>query len=203
MDSLEMTTTLPTGTSSDARRQGAFTLVELILVMALLVMAVSIIMPTMSRFFGARAADSEARRFLALTHYGQNRAVSDGVTMMLWVDSANRAYGLEREPGYGDRDPLAVENTLADGLKIDTVRSTAKLPVANSQTGRILTGQVAQGKARLPAIYFMPDGAVNDALSVSGVSIQNAKDPPVWVALSSSQLSYGIQTQNPTAVRRQ
>ncbi len=194
--------TLTTGTPNDARRRGAFTLVELILVMALIVMTVSLIMPTMSRFFGARAADSEAQKFIALTHYGQNRAVSDGVTMMLWIDSANRQYGLEREPGYGGRDPLAVENTLADGLKIDTARSTVKLPVANSQTGRILTGQVVQGKNRLPAIYFSPDGAVNDAMSVAGVSIQNANDPPVWIALSGSQLSYGLQSQNPAALRR-
>lgn len=197
-----MTMTFATGTKSDASRPDAFTLVELILVMALIVMAVSIIMPTMSRFFGARAVDSEARQFVALTHYGQNRAVSEGVPIMLWIDSGNRQYGLEREPGYGGSDPLAVENTLADGLKIDTARSTVKLPVANSQTGRILTGQVAQGKARLPAIYFMPDGAVNDAMSVSGVSLQNANDPPVWIVLSGSQLSYGIQTQNPAALRR-
>jgi prepilin-type N-terminal cleavage/methylation domain-containing protein len=197
-----MTMTFATGTRSDTRRHDAFTLVELILVMALLVMAVSIIMPTMSRFFGARAADSEAKQFMALIHYGQDRAVSEGVTMILWVDSANRAYGLEREPGYGGQDPLAVENTLADGLKIDTARSTVKLPVANSQTGRIQTGQVAQGKNRLPAIYFLPDGAVNSAMSVSGVSIQNANDPPVWIALSGSQLSYGIQSQNPAALRR-
>jgi Tfp pilus assembly protein FimT len=176
--------------------------VELILVMAIMVMAVAIVMPMMSRFFGARAVDSEARQFIALTHYGQNRAVSEGVTMMLWVDSANRQYGLEREPGYGGSDSLAIVDTLADGLKIDTARSTVKLPVANSQTGRILTGQVAQGKAKSPAIYFSPDGAVNDAMSVAGVSIQNANDPPVWIALSSSQLTYAIQSQNPASLRR-
>jgi prepilin-type N-terminal cleavage/methylation domain-containing protein len=197
-----MTMTFATGTRSETHRRDAFTLVELILVMALLVMAAAIIMPAVPRFFGARAVDSEARQFMALIHYGQDRAVSEGVTMVLWVDSANRQYGLEREPGYGGQDPLAVANTLADGLKIDTARSTVKLPVANSQTGRILTGQVAQGKNKLPAIYFSPDGAVNSAMSVSGVSIQNAKDAPVWIALSGSQLSYGIQSQNPAAPRR-
>ncbi|HXC98397.1 MAG TPA: hypothetical protein VN048_03585 [Verrucomicrobiae bacterium] len=194
--------TLATGTASNLRRTSAFTLIELILVMAVLVMVVAIIMPKLSGFFGARAVDSEAKRFMALMHYGQTRAVSDGVPMMLWVDSNHRAYGLEQEPGYAASDPLEEDNTLADGLKIDTVRNSVKPPVANSQTGRILTGQVVQGKTRLPAIYFAPDGAINYARSVGGVSIQNADNPPVWIALNSSEMSYGIQSQNPASNRR-
>jgi Tfp pilus assembly protein FimT len=194
--------TLATGTNNDPRQTGAFTLVELILVMAVLVMVTAIIMPQFSRFFGTRAVDSESKKFLALMHYGQTRAVSDGVPTILWIDSARRAYGLEHEPGYAASDPLEEDNTLADGLKIDTVRNSVKPPVANSQTGRILTGQVVQGKTRLPAIYFAPDGAINYAMSVGGVSIQNADDPPVWIALNSSEMSYGIQSQNPASNRR-
>jgi type II secretion system protein H len=202
MDSLEMQTISTIGQPGSRRRTSAFTLIELILVMAILVMVVAIIMPRLSGFFGARAVDSEAKKFMALMHYGQGRAVSDGVPMMLWIDSAHRTYGLEREPGYAGRDPLEEDNTLADGLKIDTVRNNVKSPVANSQTGRILTGQVTQGKARLPAIYFLPDGAINYTRSIGGVSIQNANDAPVWIALNSSEMSYGIQNQNPASNRR-
>jgi type II secretion system protein H len=194
--------TLATGTASNSRRTSAFTLIELILVMAVLVMVTAIIMPRLSGFFGARAADSEAKRFMALMHYGQTRAVADGVPMMLWIDSTHRAYGLEQQPGYAARDPLEEDNTLADGLKIDTVRNNVKTPVANSQTGRIVTGQVVQGKTRLPAIYFSPDGGINYAMSVGGVSIQNANDAPVWIALNSSEMSYGIQSQNHASNRR-
>ncbi len=194
--------TLATGTPSNLRRTGAFTLIELILVMALLVMITAIIMPKLSGFFGARSVESEAKRFMALMHYGQTRAVSDGVPMMLWIDSAHRSYGLEQEPGFAGRDPREEDNTLADGLKIDTVRNSVKLPVANSQTGRIVTGQVTQGKGRLPAIYFLPDGAINYATSVGGVSFQNANEAPVWIALNSSEMSYGIQKQNPATARR-
>jgi type II secretion system protein H len=197
-----MKTTSTTGPRSNPRQRDAFTLVELILVMALIVMTTAIVLPSLTRFFGARSVDSEARRFMALMHYGQTRAVSDGIPMIIWIDSAHRAYGLQQEPGYAGHDPLEEDNTLADGLKIDTVRNTLKLPVANSQTGRIVTGQVAQGKTRLPAIYFSPDGAINYAMSVGGVSIQNAGDPPVWIALNSSEMSYGIQSQNPATLRR-
>lgn len=193
--------TLTTGTSRDRRHARAFTLVELILVMAVLIMVVSIIMPKLTGFFGSRSVDSEAKRFVALMHYGQTRAVADGVPMMLWIDSAHGAYGLEQEPGYAGRDLKEQDNTLAAGLKIDTTRNTIKLPVANSQTGRILTGQVSQGKSKLPAIYFSPDGDINFSRSVGAVSIRNGNDAPTWIALNSSDLTYGIQTQNPAARR--
>src|SRR5689334_15919462 len=48
-----------------------FTLIELILVMAILTVAVSITAPALSNFFHGRTLDSEARRMLALTRQGQ------------------------------------------------------------------------------------------------------------------------------------
>src|SRR6266705_1192 len=92
-------------------RSSAFTLIELILVMAILTVAVSITAPTLGRFFSGRALDSEARRLLALTHNGQSRAVFEGVPIELWVDARQRTYGLEAEyssgTGGNDRDSKA------------------------------------------------------------------------------------------------
>jgi prepilin-type N-terminal cleavage/methylation domain-containing protein len=197
-----MTLAIGTAPPSDSRRSGGFTLIELILVMAIIVIAVAMIMPKLSGFFAARSVDNEAKRVLALMHYGQQRAVSEGTPMMLWIDSARGEYGLEREPGYGNNDPHEIEEKLDVGLKINTIKMATKQPIANSQTGRILAGQAVQGKNKLPAIYFSPDGAINDSMSVSGISIQDANDPPVWIAPSNSQLSYAIQSQNPAATIR-
>ncbi|MCX6930914.1 MAG: prepilin-type N-terminal cleavage/methylation domain-containing protein, partial [Verrucomicrobia bacterium] len=63
----------------------AFTLIELILVMALLTIVISLTAPSLSKFFRGRTLDSEARRLLALTRSGQSRAVSEGMPMDLWV----------------------------------------------------------------------------------------------------------------------
>jgi len=52
-----------------------FTLIELILIMALLVIITSIALPTMSKFIRGRALDAEARRMFALMHAAQSRAV--------------------------------------------------------------------------------------------------------------------------------
>src|ERR1022692_651444 len=57
----------------------AFTLIELILVLALLGIITSMVAPAMSNFVRGRALDSEARRVFALIHAGQTRAVSEGM----------------------------------------------------------------------------------------------------------------------------
>src|SRR5208282_2111327 len=62
-----------------ALQNRAFTLVELILVLALLVIVTSLVAPAMSNFIRGRALDSEARRLCALMHAGQSRAVSEGM----------------------------------------------------------------------------------------------------------------------------
>src|SRR5437763_11469882 len=63
----------------------AFTLIELILVMALMSIVIALIAPSLSNFFRSRTLDSEARRFVSLTRYVQSRAVSEGIPMMVWI----------------------------------------------------------------------------------------------------------------------
>src|SRR5262245_29040029 len=96
------TMTLRTG-HKNANAHG-FTLIELVLVMAMLVVVLGIAFPSLSNFFRARNLDSEARRFVSLARYGQSRAVSEGVPTVLWIDAKRRMYGLELQPGYTTDD---------------------------------------------------------------------------------------------------
>ena len=86
-----------------------FTLIELILVMALLTMVISLTAPMLSRFFRGRTLDSEARRLLALTRSGQSRAVSEGIPVDLWVNAEQGQIGLEAEPSFETSDSKAVD----------------------------------------------------------------------------------------------
>ena len=98
--------------------RGGFTLIELILVMAVLTIVVSIGAPALSRFFRGRDLDSEARRFLALTRYGQSRAISEGVPMILWFDKNERTYGLKAETTFSEDDPKAKVSAVANELNV-------------------------------------------------------------------------------------
>jgi prepilin-type N-terminal cleavage/methylation domain-containing protein len=174
----------------------AFTLIELILVMALLVITIALVTPSVGKFFGGRTVESEVNRFVALTHYGQSRAVSEGTTTMLWIDTRTQHYGLKLASTLGDTDTNAIDYKLADGLKIDVTKTTPVAPLANSQTGRILNNQAGQNAAKFPAIYFSPDGTFVRVTSVSGVSIAETNHPPVWIGPTANRLAYEIQDQN-------
>jgi prepilin-type N-terminal cleavage/methylation domain-containing protein len=189
--------TSPTGKPASKGQPGTrgFTLIELILVMALLLITISVVMPAVSRFFGGRKSDSEVKQIVSLMQYGRSRAVSEGAPMMLWVDTGNGKYGLKEQTGYTDNDTNALDFTVADGLKVDVDKSIVTQLPANSQTGRILSGQVSQAKNQQPAIYFMPDGTINSALSIRGISVQDGAGAPVWIIASSNQVNYAVQSQ--------
>ena len=125
----------------------AFTLVELLLVLALLVVITSFVAPAMSNFIRARAVDSEARRLFALMHAGQSRAVSEGLPMMLWVDEKQGAYGLAAETPPSGGDPKAENLTLDENVQI---------AVLNAGATALTTFQ------NLPAIRFLADGTIDE-----------------------------------------
>lgn len=102
-----------------SRRRAGFTLIELILVLAVLAIVLGVAAPSLARFFHGRKVEEEARRFLALTRYGQSRAVAEGVPMILWMDPENRRYGLEAEVTFGNPDPRARVYEMDESLRLE------------------------------------------------------------------------------------
>ncbi|HLX94899.1 MAG TPA: GspH/FimT family protein [Verrucomicrobiae bacterium] len=156
----------------------AFTLIELILVLALLVIVTSLAAPAMSNFIRGQALGSEARRLVALMHAGQSRAVSEGLPMVLWVDEKQGAYGLQAEVTGRNGDPKA-ENLMVD--------STLQITVVNTGSG----GTTKFGG--LPAIRFLPDGTV-DENSPQRLRLMDAKGQALWLIESRDRNGYEIQS---------
>ena len=138
--------------SNEQDRARAFTLIELILVMALLLIVIGVALPSLKRFFHGRNLDSEARRFLSLTRYGQSRAVSEGVPMVLWIDTRRGAYGLQQQAGYTDGDSNAVRFALAEELRVEV--QTPAVAMQTSPLNQIVAG--FELAARL--LIRLPDG---------------------------------------------
>jgi type II secretion system protein H len=171
--------TSPTGKNNFANTHG-FTLVELLVVLALIATMVALAAPSLSHFFQGRTQDSEVRRFLSLTRYGQSRAVSEGVPMLLWIDTKAGSYGLQQEAGYTEgADTNAVEYDVGKDLKIDVVRTLSLAQPAHT------------GKNQ-PAIRFMPDGGA-DAASLAGVTIQEGNSSVVTIGKSANGLTYEVK----------
>ncbi len=185
---LNRTATRP---SSRASRVRAFTLIELILVMAMLLTVIAIAAPTLAHFFHGRVLDSEARRFLSLTRYAQSRAVSEGVPMSLWIDTQEGTYGLQTEANYLDNDTHAVQFEMSKDLKIEVTAA----PSVNGVPG------VAQAQAGVTSIRFLPDGFLSDT-SPESVILRQGEIDLVAIAQSRNRLNYEIQTNANSFVRR-
>ena len=155
----------------------AFTLVELLLVLALLVVITSLVAPAMSNFIRGRALDSEARRLFALMHAGQSRAVSEGLPMMLWVDEKQGAYGLAAEIPPSGGDPKA-ENL--------TVDENVRIAVLNVGATGLTTFQ------NLPAIRFLADGTI-DENSPQTLRLTDARGNALWLVEARNRMGYEIQ----------
>ena len=166
------------GSTLDPRLSAhAFTLVELLLVLALLVVITSLVAPAMSNFIRGRALDSEARRLFALMHAGQSRAVSEGLPMMLWVDEKQGAYGLTAETPPSGGDPKA-ENL--------TVDENVQIAVLNAGATALTTFQ------NLPAIRFLADGTI-DENSPQTLRLADARGNALWLIEASNHMGYEIR----------
>lgn len=143
-----------------AGKADGFTLIELVLILALLVVITSLTAPAMARFIRGRALDTEARRMVALMHAAQSRAVSEGAPMMFWVDAKGGRYGLCSEAsGQTSGQRLSAAPGQNGDPKAETLTVDATLAVA---VVKLSTGAQIEFNG-LPAIRFLADGTVDES----------------------------------------
>jgi len=164
--------------------------------MALLAIVLAISAPSLSRFFKSRGLDSEARRFLALTRHAQSRAVSEGVPMVLWLETKQRLYGLNADKTFIEDDPKAEQFNVDETLEIEVRLSSDA--VAASQASQFKNEKL--DTSGLYTLRFNPDGFVSTS-SPEVVVFRQKDNGELWVAQSRSRLSYEIQAGKQVATR--
>ncbi len=181
-----------------SRRHG-FTLIEMILVMALLVVAVSMVSPRLSGFIRGRALESEARRVLALTHAARSRAISESMPVLLWLDATVGRYGVERETRGQNGDPLSQEFTVDDNLRIafDQAQRLIGQTLTSTRTTGLLPGVSTSQKSTTartePSIRFLPDGTLDED-SPNAIRIEDSEGSVLWLVEGSDRRHYEIRT---------
>jgi Tfp pilus assembly protein FimT len=172
------------------RRRAAFTLVELILVMTIMMVLISLVFPYLKGFFRGRNLDNEALRFLALTRYGQSRAVNEGVPVELWVNPKDGSYGLEALSGYTETQTEPLQYSVDSSVQITLSAPSSVLLHSNYWS---------QAKAQFGAvskIRFQPDGFISD-MSPRNVFLRQGADSQICIAEAPSHLEYDIQSTPP------
>lgn len=185
--------TLPTGNKRNAERTAgaAFTLIELILVMAMLMIVLAVSAPSLSKFFHGRTLEAEARRFVSLTRYAQSRAIADGSPMIVWIDAKQGWYGLQQETPDTDPDPKAVTVQVARDLSLEL----ADLPATS--------GRSSQERITGPRIRMTADGFISETSPASVViREQDQAGDAILITLSRNRLNYEIATNLSQNLRR-
>jgi prepilin-type N-terminal cleavage/methylation domain-containing protein len=157
-----------------AGRRG-MTLIELILVMALLTVLLSITMPALSSFFRGRQAREEARRLLALTRFARGEAISRATPMELWINPEDQVYGLRPLWNTGDDGRSPVEFQVAENLQLEIDRKQLD----------------TQG---LAVIKFLPDGTIDEeSLDAVGIRTDNEDEDEIQIERSDLGIGYSIR----------
>lgn len=159
------------------RGAGAFTLVELILVMALLCVILGIAVPSLARSFHHRNLTQEAARLLAVTEYARDEAVSQGVPMVVWVDMETGRFGARAKTGYEDSGARSKEFKLTEGLHFETEKGTI------SSTGTT------------DAVELEPNGTL-DTSSQASFRLVDQADSSIEVAQTNDGTGYEIVTDD-------
>ena len=173
-------------------RRGAapgFTLIEMIVVMALLTIIALISAPSLSRFFRGNEVLDEARQFLALTRYARAQAVSTGLPMVFWVDSRQQQYGLRPQLGYELETDENIGFDLPEDIEI------VLYPVNADKDGMIFFLFDANGGIDAQNVKLLRFQRENGADSEDGVIIVQSLLRPEFeiVDEDDANLSYYIQ----------
>lgn len=153
--------------------------------MALLAIMATLVVPRMVAFFHGRVLSLEARRMLALTHQAQDRAIAEGVPVVLWFDPQHATYGQNIQAGYATPDDPATTYELDPSLTIEVPAAEA---TPTSELGDERFG-LTEG---LPMILFSPDGFF-DFGSVTRLIIRQGTEAALELAPDDERLGYEIR----------
>lgn len=172
---------------SAGRARRAFTLVELIVVMTLLLTVASLVMPRMATFFRGRALSQEAQRVLSLINYGRARAVAEGVPVILWIDPVRSMYGLEVQESHsaGDDGARRVVHTAEPSLRLE-VPVVADAPVSEQEDERLGLPE------NLAAIRCNPDGFFDES-GAQRIVIRQGDEAALEIVPTFNRLGFEIR----------
>lgn len=153
--------------------------------MALLAIMATLVAPRMVSFYRGRVLSLEARRMLALTHQAQDRAIAEGVPVVLWFDPTHSTYGQNIQAGYATTDDHATTYDLEPSLTLQVpVGETAHVSELGDERFGLTEG--------LPTILFSPDGFF-DFGSVTRLIIRQGPEAALELVPNAERLGYEIR----------
>jgi len=171
---------MPTG-AVQSERTVAFTLIEFIVVMALIATLMALVAPRLSRSIQRRNLDQEAMRWIAATEYGRDQAVAQGVPMVVWLDAETSWFGVQPKAGYPALSNRVVEFQLPEEVRFDLAAAT-------------------RGSGPAPVVEIAPDGYL-ETESIPVLGLRHRSGDRVIVTLTTNGWGYELLTEQQYEIR--
>ena len=142
--------------------------------MALLAVILALVAPSLSRSSRARKLENEATRLLAATECARSEAISQGVPMNVWIDSAAGRFGVGAKAGYSSNTIREKEFFLDSDIRFDALENAP-----SGQNGVV------------DAIEFSPDGTP-DPSSVYSIRLLDQSDSAIALTQTEDEWGYEI-----------
>ncbi|MGA2543111.1 MAG: prepilin-type N-terminal cleavage/methylation domain-containing protein [Verrucomicrobiota bacterium] len=181
-------------TNSKAGPPRAFTMVELVIVMTIMVIAVGVAAPSFKAFLQGSNLENEARRFLSLTRFGAGRAVAEGLPVDLGINVKQNKYWLAAVGGYTETKTNVSWFMADNNVQMLVSQSFGALTQSNFWTPSVMRG------ASLPIIRFQPDGFVSET-SPQIIKFRQASGPEIWIVQNPNHLRYDLQLDHARSSR--
>ena len=182
--------------ANDPGLRPAFTLVELVVVLSLLVIAIGVAAPSFRQFMKGRNQESEARRFLSLTRYGASRAVSEGVPVDLVINEKQNKYTLAASGGYTESKTNILSFTVDTNVQMKPMPGPSALTTQSN-----FWTPSAMHRGALPVIHFQPDGFISDN-SPRTIKFMQGTDLEIWIVENTNHTRYNIELGHTQATTR-
>lgn len=181
--------------ATPSRCPGAFTLVEMVIVMTLMVIVISVAAPSFSGFMHGHNTDNEAERFVSLTRYASSRAITEGLPMDLGVNIKQGKYWVAACGGYTETHTNLVGFNLDASVAMHVDPPLTSIPTT---TSNVWTPYIAMRGSILPMIRFQPDGFISDT-SCRTVRFRQSSgnDLETWVVENSDHRRYDLSPGHP------
>jgi len=149
------------------------TLIELILVMALLTIVAAVSAPHLTHFLSGRVLTEECARFIAVTRHARSEAISRGVPTEVWIDPDKGRYGFRYLAAERDDLPVGRNYQLNRALHFRLEEFVA------NETDSI-------------TMLFWPDGTVDES-SIERIAIVCDEEEELEIALDDAHAHYAIR----------
>jgi type II secretion system protein H len=130
------------GAGGRLRPGAAFTLLELVIVMAVVGIMLAVTAPNLARFLHGRNVREDARRLVAVTRRAAAVAASQSCRTVVWIDPTNGEYGWRRLESFTKDTTDELSYTVLDGTTLSVS------PAPEEETSEVT---------------FRPDGEVDGA----------------------------------------